>query len=739
MSTVRRSCLTTLGLALGVVAVVSSAASAQQGRATNRPEQPNAFARAYRLDPVVAGRAAARPQDRSSLVVRLAPGADLPSEFQRYSRGGKLALLNGVVLDGLPNGLVAQLAASPSVASVHDNRPLLLHNYRTAVTVGARVVQDTLGLTGRGVTIAVIDTGITTYHDDLTRGPNSPAWYPYGDQRVLKFVDFVGNGQLPYDDNGHGSHVAGTIAGNGYDSGGQKAGIAPDASIVSLKVLDANGRGTIGNIIGALDWVAKNAATYNIRIVSLSVGAAVRESFWTDPLTLAVRALTDRGIIVVAAAGNLGSNANGQPQYGGITAPGNAPWTLTVGASSTEGTLTRRDDVVAPYSSRGPTFIDWVAKPDLVAPGTGTVSLAVPGSTFYASKPEYLVKGSFPTGSMPYLTLTGTSMSAPVVAGTVALMLQANPRLTPNLVKAILQYTAQLYPGYNPLTEGAGFLNTLGAVRLAQFYANARPGMRVPIQRIWSRQILWGSHRITGGIMVPSANAWGTTVVWGSAKTAATAENDGQNIVWGLNLDNNIVWGLNDRNNIVWGLNDANNIVWGLSTKDNIVWGLDADGNIVWGLNDSNNIVWGLNDSNNIVWGLNGPDSALWRVSGTSDNIVWGLSQVDNIVWGLDCGGADCDQVVWGAVDRDNIVWGLTDGQNIVWGLDTDGNIVWGLNDMNNIVWGLSNIENIVWGLAADDGTWGVSRKDAAVFRGDDDAKDIEPNVQDEFGESGGR
>ena len=127
-----------------------------------------------------------------------------------------------------------------------------------------------------------------------------------------KFVDFVNGRTLPYDDNGHGSHVAGIIAGNGYDSYGQKAGIAPDATLISLKVLDANGSGTISNIIAALNWVAANAKTYNIRVVNMSVGAAIHESYWTDPLTLAAKAVTDKGItIVAAAAGNLGKNAAG--------------------------------------------------------------------------------------------------------------------------------------------------------------------------------------------------------------------------------------------------------------------------------------------------------------------------------------------------------------------------------------------------------------------------------------------
>src|SRR5205823_1134079 len=211
-----------------------------------------------------------------------------------------------------------------------------------SVTIGARTAQDTLGYTGAGVGIAIIDSGVTSWHDDLTN--NTSKIYPYGNQRVAKFVDFVNGRTTPYDDNGHGSHVAGTITGNGYDSNGEKSGMAPGASIVSLKVLDANGQGTISNIIAALNWIVANRTTYNIRVVNMSVGAPIHESYWTDPLTLAVKQVTDLGVTVVTAAGNMGKNAAGQLQWGGITAPANAPWVLTVGASSTMGTLTRNDD-----------------------------------------------------------------------------------------------------------------------------------------------------------------------------------------------------------------------------------------------------------------------------------------------------------------------------------------------------------------------------------------------------------
>ena len=201
---------------------------------------------------------------------------------------------------------------------------------------------------------------------------------------------------------------------------------------------------------------------------------------------------------------------------------------LTVGAYSHEGTVVRTDDVMAGYSSRGPTAIDFQAKPDLVAPGTGIVSLSSASSTMYYTKPEYLLSGSFGGGYKPYLSLTGTSMAAPVVSGTVALMLQANPSLTPNMVKAILQYTAQIYPGYNALTQGAGFLNAQGAVQLARFFRTAQSGSQLTIPSEWGRQVIWGNHRITGGVIRPNANAFQLGTTWGSA-----FDRDGDNIVWG--------------------------------------------------------------------------------------------------------------------------------------------------------------------------------------------------------------
>jgi len=615
-----------------------------------------------KLDRVLNGRSN-NPNGNSRVIVTFNAGWDGSADAKKLGGklGRRLGLINGQVIE-LSNGQLKKLADHPSVARIHHDRNIAGAMNRVAVTSGARGVQHVLGFTGAGVGVAVIDSGVTSWHDDLTYNGGNSAVLTQGGQRIAGFVDYVGGQTSPYDDNGHGTHVSGIIAGNGYDTRGIRAGMAPDAHILSLKVLDANGRGQISNVIAAIEYAIQTRSTYNTRVINLSVGAAVTESFNTDPLTLAAKRAVDAGIVVVAAAGNIGKTPTGQTLYGGITAPGNAPWVLTVGASSHEGTVSRVDDVMAGYSSRGPTAIDFQAKPDLVAHGTGIVSLSNPNSTFYTSKAAYLLRGNLDPGYKPYLSLTGTSMAAPVVAGTVALMVQANPSLTPNLVKAVLQYTAQQYPAYNALTQGAGFLNARGAVDLARYFGSAQAGARYPYARMWSQKIIWGNQRLGGGAISPSANAWKVGVAWGAA-----SEEDGDDIVWGTRCAD--------------------------EDCDNIVWGTFMDGdNIGWGTSDVSGI--------DIPWGATCASEPL--PGEDCDNIVWGTTEgEDNVVWGPDCGGEDCDNIVWGTADAgvgvDDLVWGTAEeGASILWGVtDCTG------EDCDNIVWGTSGELDVVWGNAA--------------------------------------
>ncbi len=437
-----------------------------------------------RLDATLATRAGQPGVSR--VIVRSTGATDVTAKIRahRGQAGQRLALVDAYVAE-VPNDALAALAAADGVAGVHLDRPvgaLLTPGAGNGAGNSQGVSSSARDFTGAGVGVAVIDSGLTSWHDDLARVDAGRALVG---QRVVGFADFTGSTNQVADSYGHGTHVAGIVAGSGHDSEGAYAGVAPGAHLLVLKVLDGEGRGYVSDVIRALDFAVTSRARFNLRVINLSIGAPVLESFETDPLTLAARRAVEAGLVVVASAGNFGKNLDDQIQYGGVTAPGNAPWVLTVGAYSHMGTSDPSDDRVAGYSSRGPTAFDFAAKPDLVAPGTRIVSLNDDGSALALRNPEDLVAGTS-GGAYPYLTLSGTSMAAPVVSGVVARMLQANPALTPNAVKAILQYTATVSPEVDFLSQGAGFLNTEAAVSLARFYATSQRGRQL---RHWRRLV----------------------------------------------------------------------------------------------------------------------------------------------------------------------------------------------------------------------------------------------------------
>jgi serine protease AprX len=599
-------------VALAAVVSIGSPTSAQITLLQPAPPQVSP-GWLVKLDPVLREKAGLFT-GRSRVVIRVADGAALSlATALVQSAGGtigrSLPIINGFAAT-VPHAVLSVVAASPLVQHLSFDRVAAGAMERTGATVGAAAIRQETGYDGAGIGVAIIDSGITSWHDDLAE-PGA------GVERVDRFVDFVNGGAAAYDDYGHGSHVAGIVAGNGADSSGARSGIAPAARIVALKVLDRSGAGRISDVIAALDYVVLHRQELNIRVVNLSVAAAVHESYNLDPLTIAARAAVQSGIVVVAAAGNNGRNPQGNTQYGGITAPGNAPWVLTVGASSHMGTIDRADDTIAAFSSRGPTAIDRAAKPDLVAPGVGIESLSDPASALYTTRAAYLLSGTTATSYLPYLSLSGTSMAAPVVAGTVALMLQANPALTPNAVKAILEYTAETKPGYNKLTQGAGFLNARGAVEVARSLASESGG-DFPDSSSWSRHFIWGNRTAAGGRLAADASAWATGIVWGATGTAL-----GQPVTWG-----------------VWSASDAG---------DTVVWGTGSDGDtVVWGTSDGDTVVWGTTDSGDtVVWGTSDAgDTVVWGTS-DGDTVVWGTSDGDTVVWGTSCSDPSCDPVIW--------------------------------------------------------------------------------------------
>lgn len=300
-------------------------------------------------------------------------------------------------------------------------------------SIGAAALQQTRGLTGKGINIAIIDTGVFP-HPDLTRPVN----------RIIAFKDFINHRQHPYDDNGHGTHISGDAAGNGWVSKGKYKGPAPEAGIVGVKVLDKNGEGYDSTIIKGIEWCIANKKRLKLRILSMSFGGPVSNSAEEDLLVQAVEKAVKAGLTVVISAGNSG------PRPRTIESPGVSPSAITVGAVNDQRTITQRDDRITFYSSRGPAPGGKV-KPDIVAPGESITSLLAPGSSLARQMPGQR------NGKL-YFVLSGTSVSTPIVAGAAAQLLQLRPCLTPRQVKATLKKnTFRL--GLKPNTAGSGEVN----------------------------------------------------------------------------------------------------------------------------------------------------------------------------------------------------------------------------------------------------------------------------------------
>lgn len=287
------------------------------------------------------------------------------------------------------------------------------------------------GYTGKGIGIAIIDTGLYP-HGDFIR-PNN---------RIKFFKDFVDNKESPYDDNGHGTFIAGVAAGSGYLSKGKYQGIAPGADIIALKALDKKGSGHTSDILAAMQWVADYHEKYNIRVLSLSLGTEAKRISGIDAMVRAAEALWDKGLTVIVAAGNSG------PKSGTITSPGISSKIITVGAADDKRTVDISDDVIAEFSSRGP--VSNRIKPDVVAPGVNIISVKCDVEYQSGQRIRYL--------ATPYTTMSGTSVATPIVSGSAALLLEKYPSWTPDQIKEALMNNAVSIDG-NPNAEGKGIIN----------------------------------------------------------------------------------------------------------------------------------------------------------------------------------------------------------------------------------------------------------------------------------------
>jgi len=460
------------------------------------------------------------------IVKETAPASD---EAEHLVRGLGGAITNELpIVSGfsalLPAEALPELAGSPAVGLVWGDAEIRMDSgstnwydskssnqeWRQAI----RLTSVEGYYTGSGVTVAVLDTGVSQAPD-------------LGD-RVLARVDLTPE-QDGFDRYGHGTHMAGIIAGDGSASDGEWKGVAPDANLVSVKVAGADGSTDVSVVIAGLQWVLENKSTYGIRVLNLAFGTDSRQGYRLDPLNYAVEQVWFGGIFVVASAGNRG------PTGGTINKPGDDPFVLTVGAVDIKGTGDRGDDVVAPFSSWGPTP-DGFIKPDITAPGITIVASRAAGSTIDQQHPEGRVGDSYFKG-------TGTSQAAAIVSGVAALMFQAVPTLTPDEAKTAILRGAMKTSAYRS-GGGAGLIDASSAIQLARkgVYVTANLGL-VPSTGLGSLESSRGSFHVyadpdgdgvwdlvTGEVDVLgqpwSATSWSalswSTTVWASLVNVST-------------------------------------------------------------------------------------------------------------------------------------------------------------------------------------------------------------------------
>jgi serine protease AprX len=402
-------------------------------------------------------REAAAPPDGASVrvIVQKRAGTGLAPELAVRRLGGQVTRALPIVAGfaaTVPAAVVGDLARLPGVRAVTPDGRVRVQGTAAGGTIRSvypKVVRADAawqrGVTGRGVTVAVLDTGVAPNLPDLSGRLVQVSDDPSGQVTPCKNL----SGELDCNDRyGHGTFIAGLIAGNGTSSGGKWKGVAPGASVLSVKTAGADGSADVSNILAGIQWVVSFKDRYNIRVLNLSLGTDSTQDWKVDPLNYAVERAWAAGISVVVAASNEG------PAPGTITKPADDPWVITVGATDDRGTVGVSDDRLPDFSGRGPTA-QGVAKPDVVAPGAHVISLRAPGSTVDNQFPWY-VDGSYRQGS-------GTSMATGVVSGAVALMLQANPGFTPDRVKYALKATARDAASNDPMAVGDGLVDAYAA------------------------------------------------------------------------------------------------------------------------------------------------------------------------------------------------------------------------------------------------------------------------------------
>jgi serine protease AprX len=472
-------------------------------------------------------------------------------------------LINGVDAS-IPTVLEPVLAALPGIVVTPD---VSVSVQSTTESTGPHTPSDVFlqetgatrlasaGDTGQGVTVAVLDTGIDNLPDFAGR--------------LVGGVDLTG-GNNPYQDSyGHGTFVAGLIAGDGASSNGQYSGEAPGANLVSIKVAGADGTTHLGTLISGLQWAVAHKGRYGIKVLNMSLGFQPSMSTVINPLDQAVEAVWNSGIAVVASAGNAG------PFNGTILSPGDDPLVITVGALDDMATPSIADDEMNDFSSVGPTSPDGWVKPDLVTSGRSVVSLAAPGSTIYNDYPSARIGSANFVGS-------GTSFSAAITSGAAALVLADNPGLTPDQLKARLLGNTNPGPVGNPFVDGHGALNayaaaTSGPMNFSQSDAGsipAWPGTTVSLSPArpadtWNTSLWSGT---TWSQTPPTGWAWNGWA-WNGGDWNGWAWNDQ---AWNSWAWNGAAWNGGDWTGWAWNGSAWNGSAWDGSAWSGSAWNSSA-------------------------------------------------------------------------------------------------------------------------------------------------------------------
>ena len=410
---------------------------------------------AQRMHPLLQQMAAEQPDQMVQVIVQKTDASD-QAEAAVARAGGEILMGLDIIhafVARIPAGAAREISAQPSVRWISPDAPMEeaqcsqcinTANLASAYIKSIRADQTwntTPYRQGAGIGVAVVDSGINWQTDLYTI---------MGQNRVIANVRFnTDYNQTTFDNFGHGSHIAGVVGGNGRTLNGKYIGVAPKSNIINVKVSNDDGSSTVSSVVAGLEWILKNRARYNIRVVNISLNSSVEESYHTSPLTAAVEVLWFNNIVVVVSAGNNGTET--------LYPPANDPFVITVGAVDDKGTASITDDEVASFSAHSSE--NGLKKPDLVAPGRNIVSLM--------GNVNGVIPSAHPANKVDntYFRMSGTSVAAPMVSGAAALLLEDEPNLTADQVKYRLMATANTsWNGYNANKAGAGYLDVFAAV-----------------------------------------------------------------------------------------------------------------------------------------------------------------------------------------------------------------------------------------------------------------------------------